>query len=82
MPYQKRRLGQLTSGPASPPRYVLKSRRNIPALYRNGRLHGLDVTIVATKAGRVTLQYHRAEAPGEPRVSHELPAALLSRSRP
>jgi hypothetical protein len=62
---------------AEQPRYALKKRHNAYALYRNGRLHGLDAALVSASHDRIAVEYTVAARPGEGRVYHEIPAVLI-----
>jgi hypothetical protein len=63
---------------AEHPRYALRKRHNAYALYRNGRLHGLDAAFVSAAHDRIAVEYTVATRPGEGRVYHEIPAALIA----
>jgi len=62
---------------AALPRYTLKRRHHAYALYRNERLYGLDAALISASCDRVAVEYRVAARPGEGRVYHEIPAALI-----
>jgi hypothetical protein len=62
--------------PPGPPRYTLRTREN--ALYLNDRLHGVDAILTAASRRHVTVEYTVATRPREGRVSHQIPAPLIT----
>lgn len=62
---------------SAPPRYTVKPRAGVLALYRNGRLCGLNVVILSLAPDAAVLEYDPAQ-PYQNRVTHRIPTELVT----